>query len=344
MKRARRLNFGVSIPLALILAAGCTGPGNDAQPAADAPEVLEHTHGRGPFDLTLRLEPENPTIADRIKLEFEAVVDEDYELAWPEFGETLSQFGIADYRIGSSELMEGGRRREVREYVLEPFLSGSYRIPPLKFVFAREGEEPHRLQTEEIALEVESLLEEEAAALEIRDIVAPVELPRERNPARFWIVLAIAVLVLAGMAAGWWWLRRQRTPGAGPLRPAHEIAYRELRELVAADWPGKGETKRFYREISAILRRYLENRFGVHAPGQTTEEFLSDPRTRDLLPPAQQELLRELLNHCDLVKFAELDVGKPEIQRTFDACKTIIETTKVEEERQREPKPEPEAA
>jgi len=110
-----------------------------------------------------------------------------------------------------------------------------------------------------------------------------------------------------------------------------------------------------FTPLSGRFLQFLHDRIWSRLPGASGTAIHFDiiplprtnvnlARTRDLLPPAQQELLRELLNHCDLVKFAELDVGKPEIQRTFDACKTIIETTKVEEERQREPKPEPEAA
>jgi hypothetical protein len=83
------------------------------------------------------------------------------------------------------------------------------------------------------------------------------------------------------------------------------------------------------------LRRYIENRFGIHAPGQTTEEFLSwQSRHADsALERRHQLLLTQFLKHCDLVKFAELQPSEAEIQKTFDACKEFILETRVQEPR-----------
>jgi 5'-deoxynucleotidase YfbR-like HD superfamily hydrolase len=113
--------------------------------------------------------------------------------------------------------------------------------------------------------------------------------------------------------------------------PAHEIAYRELERLIADDLPGKGRIKEFYQRISDILRRYIENRFGLHAPEQTTEEFLAALGADATLAPSHKSLLKNFLQHCDLVKFARHEPTTEDIQKTFDSCRNFIGETKVDE-------------
>ena len=55
-----------------------------------------------------------------------------------------------------------------------------------------------------------------------------------------------------------------------------------------------------------MLRHYIEDRFGLRAPEQTTEEFLAELRQKHVFGERQKDLLRAFLEHCDLVKFAEL--------------------------------------
>ena len=108
---------------------------------------------------------------------------------------------------------------------------------------------------------------------------------------------------------------------------------------MAEDLPRKGEIKPFYQRISDILRHYIENRFGLHAPEQTTEEFLGLMQASPALPPVYQGLLKEFLQHCDLVKFAEHVPSTEDIQNTFDACKNFIFETKAEEVTVPQPQP-----
>ena len=103
-----------------------------------------------------------------------------------------------------------------------------------------------------------------------------------------------------------------------------------LRDLVARDLVDAGQVKLFYQELTDIIRRYIENRFGLHAPEETTEEFLSELGRTDVLPPRHKALLQQFLQHADLVKFAELKPGTADIQKTFDSGKAFIEDTRAD--------------
>jgi hypothetical protein len=105
-----------------------------------------------------------------------------------------------------------------------------------------------------------------------------------------------------------------------------DAALQELDRLLAAGLIGRGEHDRFYQEISSITRRYVERRFAVRAPEQTTEEFLAAAaRTGPLRE--HSALLSEFLGQCDLVKFARHTPGRDETGRAVEACRLFITST-----------------
>lgn len=318
--------------LVVLFLTGCGGGGKPDESAVESkPAGFEKTFDRGPVSARLHLDRKEATIADRLELTIDVISAENYEARLPAFGEKLDQFGIVDYRTPQPELVADNKTRRSRTYILEPFLSGDYVIPPMKVEFWNKEEKEakrHELETEEIKVTIKSLLPEDVANLHIHDIEDPVDLPKAKVADR--PVLALVVGLLGAGAAAWavWFFffrRKQAAPVV--VVPAHEIAYRELERLIAEDLPGKGEIKEFYQRISDILRRYIENRFGLHAPEQTTEEFLAALGADATLAPSHKGLLKDFLQHCDLVKFAKHEPTTGDIQRTFDSCKNFIGET-----------------
>jgi len=329
--------------LARAALAGCFAVGlclggcrEDVDPEG-APEFeVEKTFERGPVTLVLKLSRKEITIAEGIALVLEVTAPEDFEIELPRFGEKLEQFGITDYRVEPARLVDDDKTVTVRSYELEPFLSGDYRIPPMKIAFWKrpaEGEpdpsEPkrHEIETEELTVKVKSILPEKMAELDIEDIEPPVELPVE---SRAWLyaVVGLSVAAFGILLAIIAIRRRSRALEVAATMSADELAWRQVEELLAENLVEKGQLKPFYRRLSAILRTYIENRFGLRAPERTTEEFLEDLATTDALGPDHKRLLEDFLAHCDLVKFAELQPTSEQIQGTFDACKDFIESTK----------------
>jgi hypothetical protein len=56
--------------------------------------------------------------------------------------------------------------------------------------------------------------------------------------------------------------------------------------------------------LSDIVRQYIERRFGLMAPEQTTEEFLRDAGRNRALEDRHREMLASFLRAADMVKFA----------------------------------------
>jgi hypothetical protein len=292
---------------------------------------VDKVYERGPATVHVRLDKTKLTIADTVLLQFEATLQPGYKIEMPRVDKALENFGIVDWDDLGERLDAKNNVVTTYQYKLEPFLSGHYEIPAFTFQFhdANSPGAKHELTSEPIPVEVTSLLGDQRAKLVIEDIEDVVEMPRPARRWWLWIPTAIGVVAIP---AGWLLLRNKRARQVVRVfKSAHEVAYLRLRALVAANLVEQGRIKEFYEQISGILRHYIEERFNLHAPDRTTEEFLGELRSTDSFAPADKLSLQEFLTHCDLVKFAKHEPTTEQIQRTFDLVKDFVERTKSEE-------------
>jgi len=328
--------------LSLLLAAGCTKtkPARKTEKKAQTRTPGIHkTFERGPVTCKIDIDKSEITIAERLNFRLTVTVDPDYSITLPEIGKKLSDFGIVDFHAPPLSITKAGRKKIVRTYVLEPFLSGDYIIPEMNIYFKKNGEkERHKLETEKITVHVKSLLPADVKNLKIADIRPPENMPERLGPG-LWIAGGAALVLIACLIGFIIYRRRHADPiNAEILIPPHERAFAALKRLVEENLVEKGEIKRFYHEISDILRRYIENRFGINAPEQTTEEFLAGLSLNRDFPKNFRPLLKEFLTHCDMVKFAAYHPSEDDIQKTFNLCKNFILETKTENEGNEESK------
>lgn len=137
-------------------------------------------------------------------------------------------------------------------------------------------------------------------------------------------VLAGGLLLLMALA---WWLWRRRKPAVEPeiIVPPEVRARSRLRE--ALEWLDQPE--RFCTAVSDIIRVYLEERFGLHAPDRTTEEFLSELAKSAALDSRHKALLAEFLTECDLVKFARVEPGRVALESLQASGLRLVDETAV---------------
>jgi len=330
-KRAR-ICFALVLLLCCGLLMACSGCDKGTQSKGKKTEFeIDKVYERGPLTVHVRLDKAKMTIADTVLLELEAAIEPDYEVQMPKVDKVLEHFGIVDWSNLGDRLEANNNIVSTYRYRLEPFLSGNYDVPALTFEFydVNEVDRKYQLSSDPIEVEVTSLLGEQRAELVIADIEDVVEMPQE--PSYWWVLLIVAAGMLAALVA-WFYLRRRRIDKLARIfKPAHEIAYDRLRALVADDLISTGKVKEFYERICDILRHYIEHRFDLRAPERTTEEFLIELQWTDVLSSSDKKALEEFLTHCDLVKFANYDPTKEQIQRTFNLVKSFIEKTRSDE-------------
>ncbi len=288
---------------------------------------IEKEYTRGPIHFTLKVSHKEITIAQSIQLVIEARISEEYDVEMPQLGEKLQEFFIKGYESNPPRLLPDNVVLWHKSYKLEPFLSGEYKIPGIKLFFWKKNkaEQKHEVESEECTIKVTSLIPEKSGPLNIRESTAPLEI---ENPTPWLLPVAAGWIALSFVIFGviLWYKKDIRK--SVPVILAHEFAFDQIERLIEENYIERGMFKHFYQGISEILRTYIENRFSLRAPERTTEEFLQELRENDVLEDAYKKILKEFLEHCDLVKFAAYQPQNEEIQKTFDTCKNFIQTTK----------------
>ena len=89
-----------------------------------------------------------------------------------------------------------------------------------------------------------------------------------------------------------------------PERPAHEIALEGLHRIESEKLWQQGFTKKYYSELTEIIRQYIERRFSINAMEQTTDEILLH-FDATLIAADIKEKLGFILRQADMVKFAK---------------------------------------
>lgn len=117
-----------------------------------------------------------------------------------------------------------------------------------------------------------------------------------------------AVLAFGLLAVGGWWLvrlmvRKVREHRMSPI----ERAWVELDRLLKKGLPGRGRYKDFYVELTMVVRRYIQRKYGIKAPNLTTEEFLATVPSLTSATEADRQALARFLTSADLIKFAGVE-------------------------------------
>ena len=304
--------------------ASCGGEG----PGGDESYDIDETYRRGPVSFRTAVSSDSITIAESVTMLLEVRAREGYTAELPRFGEKLELFGIVDYRTDRPEL-RGDTVVTRRTYELEPFLSGDYAIPPMTVRFRAEGDSlVYSVESDTLRVHVASILPADLSELDIKDLAGPAEIPADYT----WAAVIAAVAAAAAAGLFLLWRRRRAKPLAARRIPAHETAYEALEMLLARGLVEDKRYREFTAEVADILRRYIEDRFGLRAPERTTEEFLAEAGTGLDVGGEQKNILADFLAHCDLVKFAALEPSADDVKRTFNTAKDFIDATKRGEE------------
>lgn len=319
----------------LTAALGTAGilPGCDRAPSTQAAVVQEKSAGA----LSARVSLDRATIstAERVVLSIDTSTPPGWDPQVVDLAKYLPE-GLTLVEARPESRRGGGDARlELhRAFVIEPFLDGKYELKPIEIVASRraiagapEGDkaETVAVQTDPIAIEVVSVLKQGETDLAATKGVVD---PHEPTP---WLLIGLGgVALLMGAGATVWLLMRKREVITQPpvMIPAHELALRRLDGLMARRLVEAGRFEPFYAEASWILRAYIEDRFGLHAPERTTEEFLQESRTSAVLVDEDVRVLERFMGHVDLVKFAAVTPSEREAQSVAGTVREFIERTR----------------
>ena len=149
--------------------------------------------------------------------------------------------------------------------------------------------------------------------------------PKKDLPPFSWKLVGWAVIALTAiglLVVGCWLLvksvaRRVKEHRMSPI----ERAWVELDRLLKKGLPGRGRYKDFYVELTMVVRRYVQRKYGIKAPHLTTEEFLMEFREEGR---GKREELRKFLESADMVKFAGVEATPEMADEATDSARGYL--------------------
>ena len=271
-------------------------------------------------------------IGDQIK--FTVTIDQpsNLKLSTPVFKDTLCKNIeiISGPRIDTTK-DKSGRIKIIQKYLITSFDSGRYQVRP---VFAENKNEGglKRYYSDYSMLDVIRVkIAPQDTTAKIFDIIKPYKAPVTFGEILPWLL--IAALLGAIVWAVIRYLPKLRKSEAEtnifvPSDPAHVIAFRELERLKREELWQKGETKKYYTELTEILRQYLENRFRVYSLELTTAETLEALVKTGFRKNGSYNDLKTVLTGADLVKFAKYNPVASENESHFQTSWNFVLVTK----------------
>ncbi|MBX3354833.1 MAG: hypothetical protein KF724_03945 [Phycisphaeraceae bacterium] len=234
---------------------------------------------------------------------------------------------LGEFELRAARLLPTDSRTpglQVQELDFVSFAAGLQELPPIPI--RRGGTDGGEvLAVGPLRIEVLSLMGEVDDPREaLRPVKDPLDmaLPGEWLP---WLLAGVGALAVAACAL--LLMRRLRRPAPPVIISAEEEAREALGALRRDALPSQGRVLDFYVRLSDIVRRYVERRFGIRAPEQTTQEFLVEASRHPMIVEGHQVLLAGFLRTADRVKFAAERPAEGECARAFDAASGFVDET-----------------
>jgi hypothetical protein len=239
-------------------------------------------------------------------------------------GDTLGPF-----RVLSRSALEGTSETETATtLVVAKYDSGTSVLPPIPISYTVPGDTAlHTVATNPMLLTTSTLKVD--TTLAIKDVKPPIPIPLTLTEILVYLGIALALILAAYFLYRYWKKRQQKKTGEAfvpPPRPAHTVALEQLALLREKKLWQQGLIKQYYSEVTEIVRRYFENRYGFMALEQTTEEIMHALGKHHHAKVVWDETER-ILRRADLVKFAKYQPGIREHEEMFAVALDIVDRT-----------------
>ncbi|HMP88865.1 MAG TPA: hypothetical protein PJ991_01625 [Kiritimatiellia bacterium] len=262
-------------------------------------------------------------VGDRVELRITAEHQADERLLFPSL--QRQPYIVAWDSSLTHRNTSDGRRETTARFVFSSFAPGEHRISTNTITHLKADGTEETIPFPVVLLNVTTILTNPPPAL--ADIKEPATIPGNQWLRFLWIMLAIVLLAVLAALAIRYWLRRPVKEKIIPALPPDHIAMTALNALKQRQLIEKGETELFYVELSDIVRLYLEQRFDLHAPEQTTEEFIRSSSQSNVLSPDHRLLAQGFLEHSDLVKFALHRPGPVDMNSAWESAVKLVRET-----------------
>lgn len=266
--------------------------------------------------ITVKVEsvPDRVDVARDFEVVLTVVSPAGVTLSLPDLRDRFHGFSVAEDFAEDPVTAENGEVTLISRWRLVPKpVEKTYKLAPFTVICSKDGVDGS-FYTAPVYFEPPAVRETVTGDVEVD--------PEKDLPPLSWRLVrncAAALAALAVLAWGLWWIvkrivRKVREHAMSPI----ERAMLELGRLLDKGLPGRGRYKDFYVELTMVVRRYIQRKYGIRAPNMTTEEFLREARPSDEL--------RKFLESADMVKFAGVDATPEMADAATDSARGYLKS------------------
>ena len=219
-----------------------------------------------------------------------------------------------------------------KTYTLTSFDSGAYIIKPFAFLV----DSIDTIFTEKKLFIMVNTMQVDTAKKEIADIKAPFEAPMTFREfiQEYWPYIAIGLFIILALVLLFIFRdklipqKKEKPKPTKPAEPGYVIAIRELEQLKEKKLWQNNNVKKYYIELTDILRTYLYNQFDIYSLEMTTSETIEEILKLDIITEELKSKLQQVLSLADFVKFAKAQPLPDEHNLSYKNALSFVEETK----------------
>lgn len=266
-------------------------------------------------------------IGDQILFTVQVETDSSAQVIFPE-GQTFAPLETVEAFKTDTTLKENRMLLE-RTYALTQFDSGTYKLPIQRIEVNGRGffTDSLRVKVADVAVDT--------TKQKMYDIKPLIEV--DRNYARIGRIIAIALLALLLIGGLLYWFYFRKKPLSQEEEeaqlPPYDRALLELKRLENSRYLIQDELKKYYSELTQIVRAYLEEDIQIAALESTTTELIEKMEMlkdsgRLNVEDNTLKQFEQILHTADLVKFAKSKPSTSVAEQDRKAVEFIVMKTK----------------
>ena len=291
---------------------------------AEGATVLEMS--RNGIDLKVDADRTQIDPAKSVFLRIELKTPPDRTAALPDLRDRVKGFSLAEDFAEEPKTQKDGSLLQAANWRLVPEpCAASYKVRPFvvkaspKMMSYQSDEGKYSFYAGPVKFEQPAAREPVTGGIETD--------PKKDLPPLSWKLvgwIAAALVALASIVAAVVFLvryiaRRVKEHRMSPI----ERAWVELDRLLKKGLPGRGRYKDFYVELTMVVRRYVQRKYGIRAPHLTTDEFLAQFRDAGR---GRCDDLAKFLESADLVKFAGVEATPDMADGATDSARAYLKS------------------
>lgn len=270
-------------------------------------------------------------IGDQINFNIELNHNPGLNISYPEFKDTLVT-GIEILKSeGPDTISLGDKNIRVNiKYLVTSFDTGFYEIKPV-YAESQSSNGLIRYYSDYTSLEV---VRTNIAPADSTDVIFDIIGPRKASITVMevlpWVLLLMVIAVSVFFAYRYFGKKKTMDEGEIsklPDEPIHIIALREFDKLEKKELWQKSQHKEFYSQLTEILRRYIDRRYGISSLEMTSSETLDSLLNIGFENKDLFDVLSDILTRADLSKFAKFKPVDTENIESLKSARYFVKMT-----------------